>query len=222
MQGKLGKSESKRVLLESNILFFYVVNAFPKRKHRTASPSPRPKCVYKYTYIIFSEGSSERYCFLINDHVYLTPLPILCRVGPRVTEMKRDQQPSAKVVATEWASMWSEESPWVQADRSWRKLTLSAECEVLTMVRTYKRTSSRAKVPIDVIKIAVKKVLVDNMLRRSVAQDYNIPFKTLSRYCTKRELLDNDQEHHINQVTGVGYSKHKQVFSICEEELLAP
>jgi len=51
------------------------------------------------------------------------------------------------------------------------------------MVRNYKRTSSRAKVPIEVIKIAVKKVLVDNMSRRSVAQDYNIPFKTLSRYC---------------------------------------
>ncbi|KAL4122016.1 hypothetical protein QTP88_014425 [Uroleucon formosanum] len=91
---------------------------------------------------------------------------------------------------------------------------------VLTMVRTYKRTSSRAKVPINVIKIAVKNVLVDNILRRSVAQDYNIPFKTLSRYCTKRELLDNE-EHHINQVSGVGYSKHKQVFSMCEEEQLA-
>lgn len=43
--------------------------------------------------------------------------------------------------------------------------------------------------PLNIIKIAVNKVLVEKMSRRSVAQDYNIPFKTLSRYCTKSENL---------------------------------
>lgn len=32
---------------------------------------------------------------------------------------------------------------------------------------------------------------------------------------------EENKEHQINQVSGVGYSKHKQVFSICDEEQLA-
>lgn len=38
----------------------------------------------------------------------------------------------------------------------------------------------------------------------------------LSRYCTK--LFLDIKENNVNQISGVGYSKHKQVFSICEEE----
>nr|CAD7458318.1 unnamed protein product [Timema tahoe] len=55
----------------------------------------------------------------------------------------------------------------------------------LTMVRTYKKKTTRGEVPADSMKAAVLAVKVEHRSIRGAAQDFGIPFRTLARYCAK-------------------------------------
>jgi len=62
---------------------------------------------------------------------------------------------------------------------------------------------------------AVKIILNEKCSYKSVSDDFNIPVKTLSRYCKN---YVNNPEIFKNSV---GYTKPRQVFSLIEEEELA-
>lgn len=86
----------------------------------------------------------------------------------------------------------------------------------LVMVRNYKRTLNKAKILLDIPNRNCCKTSFSwkNISCRSVAQNYNVPFKKLSLYCIKNEHTGHEGP---NQVSGIGYSKHKQIFSLLEE-----
>lgn len=83
------------------------------------------------------------------------------------------------------------------------------------MVRNYMRITERGCVTDDVMERAMKKVLDESHSRRSVSEDFNIPIKTLSRYCDKykqnTEIFNNS----------IGYTKPRQVFSAVEKDELS-
>lgn len=83
------------------------------------------------------------------------------------------------------------------------------------MVRNYKRKTDRGHISKDVMERAVKIILNEKCSHKSVSEDFNIPVKTLSRYCKK---YTNNPEIFKNSV---GYTKPRQVFSLVEEEELA-
>lgn len=90
------------------------------------------------------------------------------------------------------------------------------------MVRTYKRFTDRAKTPPDVILRAARMVKNEKRSIRSVAQDFNIPFKTLARYCsrlTKDDLLSSPTS--ITPSFPIGYIKNRMVFSVNQEKHLS-
>ncbi|XP_025192175.1 uncharacterized protein LOC112592366 [Melanaphis sacchari] len=83
------------------------------------------------------------------------------------------------------------------------------------MVRNYKRKTDRGHTSEDVMERAVKIIINEKCSYKSVSDDFNIPVKTLSRYCKK---YINNSEIFKNSV---GYTKPRQVFSLVEEEELA-
>nr|XP_047133687.1 uncharacterized protein LOC124811672 isoform X1 [Hydra vulgaris] len=78
-------------------------------------------------------------------------------------------------------------------------------------MRNYKRKTKRAITPQNVIKNAVDAVLLEGKSIRKTAKDFNIPEKSLSRYCKK-------QQRHSQQISG--YIKSRQVFTDLQEGLL--
>lgn len=83
------------------------------------------------------------------------------------------------------------------------------------MPRNRKRKTNRGQTSADVMMQAVKAVGPGNSIR-SVAQDYNINYRTLSRYCKKIKKKGDSAE-----VISVGYVKIRQVFSDAEENMLS-
>lgn len=78
------------------------------------------------------------------------------------------------------------------------------------MPRNRKRKTNRGQTSADVMMQAVKAVGPGNF-----AQDYNINYRTLSRYCKKIKKKGDSAE-----VISVGYVKIRQVFSDAEENML--
>ncbi|XP_065678145.1 uncharacterized protein LOC136093140 [Hydra vulgaris] len=78
-------------------------------------------------------------------------------------------------------------------------------------MRNYKRKTKRAITPQNVIKNTVDAVLLKGKSIRKTAKNFNIPEKSLSRYCKK-------QQPHGQQISG--YIKSRQVFTDLQEGLL--
>jgi hypothetical protein len=76
------------------------------------------------------------------------------------------------------------------------------------MPRTYKRETERANIAPDFIIRAVK---VANMTIRGAARDFGIPFRSLSRYCSKASEEDVRGTSQ-NPTFNIGYSKPRQVY----------
>uniref|UniRef100_A0A667XLM7 HTH CENPB-type domain-containing protein n=1 Tax=Myripristis murdjan TaxID=586833 RepID=A0A667XLM7_9TELE len=77
------------------------------------------------------------------------------------------------------------------------------------MVRTYVRKTERGRFAADTVLAAVRQVKLENKSIRSTAKDFNIPFRTLTRYCQKMspEQIEGKKE------VCVGYQKSQQIFS---------
>lgn len=86
-----------------------------------------------------------------------------------------------------------------------------------TMPRNRKRITERGNTPADVIMRAINEVGPGKSLR-SVAKDYNINYRTLTRYYNKVKSQSTNE----NQITlsKVGYVKVRQIFSDKDEENL--
>lgn len=77
-------------------------------------------------------------------------------------------------------------------------------------MRTYKRKTERAKTPPEIMLQAARMVKLEHKSVRSVSKDFDIPLKSLARYCTKvtqEELEGKDGAPE----TKYGYKKHRQV-----------
>lgn len=72
---------------------------------------------------------------------------------------------------------------------------------VILEMRTYKRKTNRASVPRDIILRAVSLVKNEGKSIRSVAKDFEIPVRSLTRYC----------KNACNQTVEIGYKKTQQV-----------
>ena len=55
----------------------------------------------------------------------------------------------------------------------------------IIMPRTYKRKTERANTALDIVLRAVRAVRIENRSIRSVARDFGIPFRSLTRYCSR-------------------------------------
>ncbi|XP_050501983.1 uncharacterized protein LOC126881649 [Diabrotica virgifera virgifera] len=84
-------------------------------------------------------------------------------------------------------------------------------------MRTYKRKSEKGKTPYDIMKRAVKVVLEENFSVRKAAKNFEIPRKTLEKYCKKFMAVQEQNGNLIN--IQIGYAKSRQVFSTEQEEL---
>ncbi|XP_063931141.1 uncharacterized protein LOC135143192 [Zophobas morio] len=78
-------------------------------------------------------------------------------------------------------------------------------------MRNYKRKTQRANVPPDIVAQAVKIIKNEKRSIRSVAKDFDIPPRTLTRYCKQATL---------GHVLQPGYKKVRQVFSLEQENNL--
>lgn len=94
---------------------------------------------------------------------------------------------------------------------------LTTETQLLFQMRTYRRKTDHGKTPKDIMLRAAREVLINGRSRRSVARDFDIPSRTLTRYCSKltQEDLENDSTVHV------GYVRSRQVFSELEEQILS-
>lgn len=69
-------------------------------------------------------------------------------------------------------------------------------------MRNYKKKTTRGTTPTDVMARAVKMVKAEGRSIRSVAKDFDIPFRTLARYC---------QKANHSPIEKVGYTQHRLV-----------
>lgn len=79
-------------------------------------------------------------------------------------------------------------------------------------MRTYQRRTDRGKTPPDVMLRAAREVKINKKSIRSVAKDFEIPHRTLTRFCS----TVSDEEIHGDAnlpTTNVGYFKNRQVWS---------
>ncbi|XP_053623521.1 uncharacterized protein LOC128682698 [Plodia interpunctella] len=90
-------------------------------------------------------------------------------------------------------------------------------------MRTYKRKTTRADVPQNIVERACHNVIFDNMSINSVSKQFDIPYKTLHRYVSK---LKQNQKSNPSlsraelTLDSVGYKKNRQIFTADEEEAL--
>jgi transposase-like protein len=80
------------------------------------------------------------------------------------------------------------------------------------MPRTYKRKTERANTAPDTVLRAVRAVRIENRSIRSVARDFGIPFRSLTRYCS-RASEDDIRGISQNPTFSIGYKKTHQVSS---------
>ncbi|XP_036364214.1 uncharacterized protein LOC118765797 [Octopus sinensis] len=77
----------------------------------------------------------------------------------------------------------------------------------IVMVRHYKRKSERATLPQDVIQQAIQQVRARVISLREASRTFDIPLKSLPRYCTKAAEANNN-DHSLS-----GYKKPRQVLT---------
>ena len=82
----------------------------------------------------------------------------------------------------------------------------------IIMPRTYKRKTERANIAPDTVLRAVRAVRIENRSIRSVARDFGIPFRSLTRYCS-RASEDDVRGISQNPTFSIGYKKTRQVSS---------
>lgn len=80
-------------------------------------------------------------------------------------------------------------------------------------MRNYKRKSERGKTPPDIMLRAAREVKLNNKSIRSVAKDFGIPDRTLTRFCSK-VTVDEIEGHQPIPFTNVGYIRIRQVISV--------
>lgn len=86
------------------------------------------------------------------------------------------------------------------------------------MVRTYNRKTEKGKTPLDVMIRAAKEVLINNRSRRSVAKDFGIPDRSLTRFCSKTTIAQLQSRNQTD--FSIGYAKPRQIFTLEQEEML--
>ncbi|KYM99643.1 hypothetical protein ALC62_09611 [Cyphomyrmex costatus] len=87
-------------------------------------------------------------------------------------------------------------------------------------MRNYKRKTNRASVPEDIVMRAVKDVVDDGQSYKSISSAYEIPIRSLIRYCNKYRIMNIHEASILtqNKSLNVGYKNcSKFVFNNVEE-----
>ncbi|XP_011700969.1 PREDICTED: uncharacterized protein LOC105457793 [Wasmannia auropunctata] len=88
-------------------------------------------------------------------------------------------------------------------------------------MRNYKRRTNRASVPEDIVLRAVKGVVEEGESYTSMSNSYNIPRRSLVRYCTEYRNANETSTSIENKSFNVGYKNcSKQIFNATEEAKL--
>lgn len=85
-------------------------------------------------------------------------------------------------------------------------------------MRKNKRKTQRAQTSKEDMLRAAREVLLNGRSRRSVARDFGIPDRTLTRYCSKINAADLEHGNANNLV--VGYVPNRKVFTLEQEDAL--
>jgi len=86
-------------------------------------------------------------------------------------------------------------------------------------MRNFKRKTERGKISADVILRAARQVKNNGRSIRSVAAEFNINYRTLTRYCQKVSVEELTGENTVPRFS-VGYQRNRQVFTDQQEQLL--
>lgn len=86
---------------------------------------------------------------------------------------------------------------------------------LVKMPRNYKKKTDRGNISKDVMIRAAREAMLGDKKKASIARDYNIPIRTFQRFCIKYNM-GNLADEDVN----VGYSSHRKVFSIDQENKL--
>lgn len=78
------------------------------------------------------------------------------------------------------------------------------------MVRNPKRKSSRASQPHDIVLRAIKEVRQEKRSIRATAMKYDIPFRSLARYCAKISDDKLNDAHEFEKL--IGYQPNRKVY----------
>lgn len=77
-------------------------------------------------------------------------------------------------------------------------------------MREYKRKTTRGEIPPDLMLQAAREVKLQHKSIRSVAREYDIPDRTLTRFCAKISQQEIAGQNPVPK-TNTGYAKHRQV-----------
>ncbi|KAF2883865.1 hypothetical protein ILUMI_22310 [Ignelater luminosus] len=91
-----------------------------------------------------------------------------------------------------------------------------SKVKILTMVRTYKRKTTRGNIRVEVFQRAAQAVREEKISMKDAAARYGINFMTLNRYTRKSSAAGNS-----NNVVTVSYTLHRKVFTNDQDEELA-
>ncbi|GAA6089222.1 uncharacterized protein LOC113031129 [Tachysurus ichikawai] len=87
------------------------------------------------------------------------------------------------------------------------------------MVRNFKRKTDRGRTPADIMLLAVRQVKLEGKSIRSTAKEFDINYRTLTRYCQKMSN-DDIQGGATTFSVPVGYRKNRQIFNGHQEQQL--